>query len=178
MLHCSPEIAGADGDLGQSCLDLKIARSEIAAGNVRYAGHSVSTLPEGPRKAARYLSARRAAAFSSGRWWLRMACIRRGGATDVAPQVFVPGTPIWIDTQPIWKGDEDWFALVADNAVVIPGPARSLARRPASEVRPITGVTPGDGNDPGERAPTADRLVERLLGTRRVFRADLAVRVR
>ena len=90
---------------------------------------------------------------------LTAAAAARGAQLIVFPEVFVPGTPIWIDTQPIWKGDEDWFALVADNAVVIPGPARSLARRPASEVRPITGVTPGDGNDPGERAPTADRLV-------------------
>jgi nitrilase len=32
--------------------------------------------------------------------------------------VFVPGTPVWIDTQPIWDGDEDWFALLAQNAVV------------------------------------------------------------
>jgi nitrilase len=46
------------------------------------------------------------------------------GARLVAfPEVFVPGTPIWIDTRPIWDGDEDWFRLLAENAVVIPGPA-------------------------------------------------------
>jgi nitrilase len=46
------------------------------------------------------------------------------GAQLVAfPEVFVPGTPIWIDTRPIWDGDEDWFALLAENAVVVPGPA-------------------------------------------------------
>jgi nitrilase len=37
--------------------------------------------------------------------------------------VFVPGTPIWIDTQPIWDGDADWFRLLAENAVTVPGPA-------------------------------------------------------
>ena len=46
------------------------------------------------------------------------------GARLVAfPEVFVPGTPIWIDTRPIWDGDEDWFLLLAENAVVVPGPA-------------------------------------------------------
>jgi nitrilase len=38
----------------------------------------------------------------------------------VFPEVFVPGTPIWIDTQTIWDGDEEWFRLLAENAVVIP----------------------------------------------------------
>ena len=38
------------------------------------------------------------------------------GAQLVAfPEVFVPGTPIWIDTRPIWDGDEDWFRLLAEN---------------------------------------------------------------
>ena len=46
------------------------------------------------------------------------------GAQLVAfPEVFVPGTPIWIDTRPIWDGDDDWFQLLAQNAVVVPGPA-------------------------------------------------------
>ena len=39
----------------------------------------------------------------------------------VFPEAFVPGTPIWIDSQPIWDGDEQWFALLADQAVVVPG---------------------------------------------------------
>jgi nitrilase len=46
------------------------------------------------------------------------------GAKLVAfPEVFVPGTPIWMDTRPIWDGDDDWFRLLAENAVVVPGPA-------------------------------------------------------
>jgi nitrilase len=47
----------------------------------------------------------------------------RGAELVAFPEVFVPGTPIWIDTRPIWDGDEDWFRLLAENAVVVPGPA-------------------------------------------------------
>jgi nitrilase len=54
---------------------------------------------------------------------LTAAAARDGAHLVVFPEVFVPGTPIWIDTQAIWDGDEEWFGLLADNAVVIPGPA-------------------------------------------------------
>ena len=47
----------------------------------------------------------------------------QGAQLVVFPEAFVPGTPIWIDTRPIWDGDEDWFRLLAENAVVVPGPA-------------------------------------------------------
>jgi nitrilase len=47
----------------------------------------------------------------------------RGAQLVVFPEVFVPGTPIWIDTQPIWNGDEDWFRMLAENAVTVPSPA-------------------------------------------------------
>ena len=65
------------------------------------------------------------------------------GAQLVAfPEVFVPGTPIWIDTRPIWDGDEDWFRLLAENAVVVPGPASErlggIARD--NEIWLVTGV--------------------------------------
>jgi nitrilase len=40
----------------------------------------------------------------------------------VFPEVFVPGTPIWIDAVPIWDGDEAWFARLVDQAVVVPSP--------------------------------------------------------
>jgi len=58
----------------------------------------------------------------------RVAALTAAAAADgaqlvVFPEVFVPGTPIWIDTQPIWDGDEDWFGLLAANAVVVGGPA-------------------------------------------------------
>ncbi len=48
---------------------------------------------------------------------------KQGAQVVVFPEVFVPGTPIWIDTQPIWDGDDAWFRLLAENAVVVPGPA-------------------------------------------------------
>jgi nitrilase len=41
----------------------------------------------------------------------------------VFPEAFVPGTPIWIDGPPIWDGDEQWFAMLADQAVVVPSAA-------------------------------------------------------
>src|SRR5262245_34555829 len=41
----------------------------------------------------------------------------------VFPEAFVPGTPIWIDGTPIWDGDEQWFAMLADQAVVVPSEA-------------------------------------------------------
>jgi nitrilase len=47
----------------------------------------------------------------------------RGAQLVVLPEVFVPGTPIWIDTRPIWDGDDEWFAMLVENAVTIPGPA-------------------------------------------------------
>ncbi|HYJ66076.1 MAG TPA: nitrilase-related carbon-nitrogen hydrolase [Nocardioidaceae bacterium] len=37
-----------------------------------------------------------------------------GAEIVVFPEVFVPGTPIWIDSVPIWDGDADWYALLVD----------------------------------------------------------------
>ena len=54
---------------------------------------------------------------------LTAAAAAEGAQLVVFPEVFVPGTPIWIDTQPIWDGDEEWFGLLAENAVAVPGPA-------------------------------------------------------
>jgi nitrilase len=45
-----------------------------------------------------------------------------GAQLVVFPEVFVPGTPIWIDTRPIWDGDDEWFTMLVENAVVVPGP--------------------------------------------------------
>ena len=45
-----------------------------------------------------------------------------GAGIVVFPEVFIPGTPIWIDSGPIWDGDADWYALLVDQAVVVPGP--------------------------------------------------------
>jgi len=45
-----------------------------------------------------------------------------GARIVVFPEVFIPGTPIWIDSVPIWDGDEQWYAMLVDQAVVVPGP--------------------------------------------------------
>lgn len=45
-----------------------------------------------------------------------------GAGIVVFPVAFIPGTPIWIDSRPIWDGDEDWYAMLVDQAVVVPGP--------------------------------------------------------
>jgi nitrilase len=44
---------------------------------------------------------------------------QQGAHLVVFPEVFVPGTPIWIDTRPIWNGDSEWFALLHENAVIV-----------------------------------------------------------
>ena len=45
-----------------------------------------------------------------------------GAQIVVLPEAFIPGTPIWIDSVPIWDGDEDWYALLVEQAVTVPGP--------------------------------------------------------
>lgn len=40
-----------------------------------------------------------------------------GARIVVFPEVYIPGTPIWIDSRPIWDGDEDWYAMLVDQAV-------------------------------------------------------------
>jgi nitrilase len=45
-----------------------------------------------------------------------------GAELIVFPEVFVPGTPIWIDSVPVWHGDEEWFVRLVDQAVVVPSP--------------------------------------------------------
>ena len=64
---------------------------------------------------------------------LTAAAAREGAQLVVFPEVFVPGTPVWIDTQPIWDGDEDWFAPLAQNAVVVGGPASDRLAAIAAE---------------------------------------------
>jgi nitrilase len=54
---------------------------------------------------------------------LTEAAVAEGAQVVVFPEVFVPGTPIWIDTRPIWDGDDAWFRLLSENAVLIPSPS-------------------------------------------------------
>lgn len=46
----------------------------------------------------------------------------QGASLIVFPEVFIPGTPIWIDSVPVWDGDEAWYARLVDQAVVVPSP--------------------------------------------------------
>ena len=59
-----------------------------------------------------------------------------GAQIVVLPEAFIPGTPIWIDSVPIWDGDEDWYALLVEQAVTVPGPVTEalgeVAGSPAS----------------------------------------------
>jgi nitrilase len=64
---------------------------------------------------------------------LTAAAARERAQLVAFPEVFVPGTPIWIDTQPIWDGDEEWFALLAEQAVVVGGPATDRLAAIAAE---------------------------------------------
>ncbi len=65
-----------------------------------------------------------------------------GAELVVLPEAFVPGTPLWIDTLPIWDGDGPWYALLVEQAVVVPGPttARLGAIARAHGVHLVVGV--------------------------------------
>ena len=75
----------------------------------------------------------------------------------VFPEAFLPGTPIWIDSRPIWDGDEQWFAMLADQAVVVPSETTerlgAMAREAAAYL--VMGVQ--------EREPTGSTIYNTLL---------------
>jgi nitrilase len=75
----------------------------------------------------------------------------------VFPEAFVPGTPIWIDSQPIWDGDEQWFAMLADQAVVVPSETTERLGAVAREadVYLVIGIQ--------EREPTGGTIYNTLL---------------
>jgi hypothetical protein len=59
-----------------------------------------------------------------------------GARLIVFPEVFIPEPPIWIDSAPIWDGDEAWFARLVDQAVVVPSPTTdALELRPERPAR-------------------------------------------
>jgi nitrilase len=65
-----------------------------------------------------------------------------GAELVVFPEAFVPGTPLWIDSAPIWDGDGPWYARLVEQAVVVPGPAtaRLGAAARAHRVHLVIGV--------------------------------------
>ena len=50
---------------------------------------------------------------------LTAAAASQGAQLVVFPEAFIPGTPFWIDTQPIWEGDDEWFRLLAEHGGVM-----------------------------------------------------------
>jgi nitrilase len=88
---------------------------------------------------------------------LTAVAARQGAQLVVFPEAFVPGTPFWIDTQPIWEGDDDWFRLLAENAVAVPGPATDRLAAIAHE----HGVWLAIGVN--ERAPAGGTIYNTLL---------------
>ena len=46
-----------------------------------------------------------------------------GAKLVVFPEAFVPGDPIWKDAGIIWEGDEAWYSMLVDQAVVVPSEA-------------------------------------------------------
>ena len=58
----------------------------------------------------------------------------QGASIIVLPEAFIPGTPIWIDTVPIWDGDDEWYALLVDQAVLVPGPVTEALGEVAGEL--------------------------------------------
>ncbi len=75
----------------------------------------------------------------------------------VFPEAFVPGTPIWFDSLPIWDGDDQWFAMLADQAVVVPSEATERLGAAAREagVYLVMGIN--------EREPTGSTIYNTLL---------------
>ena len=88
---------------------------------------------------------------------LTAAAAAQGAELVVFPEAFIPGTPFWIDTQPIWDGDADWFRLLAENAVAVPGPATERLGAIAHE----NGVWIAIGVQ--EREPTGGTIYNTLL---------------
>ncbi len=71
-----------------------------------------------------------------------------GGAELVVfPEAFVPGPPVWIDTARIWDDDDEWFALLVDQAVVVPSSSTERLGQIAREagVWLVIGVDERDG---------------------------------
>jgi len=82
---------------------------------------------------------------------------RQGAELVVLPEVFVPGTPLWIDTRRIWDGDDEWYRLLVDQAVVVGDEACQRLGRIAADndVWLVVGVE--------EREPTLASIYNSVL---------------
>ena len=70
------------------------------------------------------------------------------------PEVFIPGTPIWIDSRPIWDGDEQWYAMLVDQAVVVPGPVTDALGAAARAAGTYVVMASRSGSRTGRRSTT------------------------
>ena len=72
-----------------------------------------------------------------------------GAELVVFPEAFIPGTPLWIDSTPIWDGDGPWYSRLVEQAVIVPGPVTarlgSIAR--TNLVLPLPGGHEADRAD-------------------------------
>jgi nitrilase len=59
---------------------------------------------------------------------------RQGAKLIVFPEVYIPGTPVWFDSNRIWDDDEQWYALLVDQAVVVPSASTDVLADAAREV--------------------------------------------
>jgi nitrilase len=78
---------------------------------------------------------------------LAMQAAAGGAELVVFPEVFIPGPPVWIDTARIWDEDEQWYRLLADQAVVVPSSSTERLGAIAREagVWLVVGVDERDG---------------------------------
>jgi nitrilase len=71
-----------------------------------------------------------------------------GAKLVVFPEAFVPGDPIWKDAGVIWDGDETWYSMLVDQAIVVPSEATerlgAIARKHG--VTLVVGVDERDPN--------------------------------
>ena len=58
-----------------------------------------------------------------------------GAKLVVFPEAFVPGDPIWKDAGIILEGDEAWYSMLVDQAVVVPSEATERLGAIAREAR-------------------------------------------
>jgi hypothetical protein len=76
------------------------------------------------------------------------------GANLVAfPEVFVPGTPLWIDSGPIWEGDEACYAMLVDQAVVVPSPVTERLALASNRLFTSLQLLPRPGGGPIRTGP-------------------------
>lgn len=80
-----------------------------------------------------------------------------GAELVVFPEAFVPGTPLWVDSAPIWDRDGHWYARLVEQAVIVPGPttARLGAIARAHRVHLAIGVQ--------EREPSGTTVYNTVL---------------